>query len=69
MAKLVVVGGGRMGEALLGGLVASGWADAAELAVVEPVAERRVALAEALPGLVAVDGPAPGVVDDDGGAV
>jgi pyrroline-5-carboxylate reductase len=69
MTKLVVVGGGRMGEALLGGLVASGWADAGELAVVEPLAERRAALAEAHPGLVTFDRPAPGVVDDDGGAV
>lgn len=68
MTKLVVVGGGRMGEALLGGLVASGWARAQELAVVEPVADRRAALAEAHPGLVTLDAPAPGVVGG-GGAV
>ena len=28
MARLLVIGGGRMGEALVGGLVASGWAPA-----------------------------------------
>jgi len=28
MARLQVIGGGKMGEALLGGLVSSGWADA-----------------------------------------
>lgn len=41
---LVVVGGGRMGEALASGLVARGW-PAARLAVVEPSVERRQALA------------------------
>jgi pyrroline-5-carboxylate reductase len=49
--KLQVIGGGKMGEALLGGLVARGWAPAAELAVVEPVAERRAELAAAHPGV------------------
>jgi pyrroline-5-carboxylate reductase len=39
--KLLIVGGGRMGEALLGGLLSSGWATPDELAVVEPVAARR----------------------------
>jgi pyrroline-5-carboxylate reductase len=32
--KLVVVGGGKMGGALVGGLISSGWASADELAVV-----------------------------------
>lgn len=36
MVKLVLVGGGKMGEALLGGLLASGWASAADVMVVEP---------------------------------
>ncbi len=44
MATLQIIGGGKMGEALLGGLVKSGWAPAADLAVVEPVLERRAAL-------------------------
>lgn len=49
-AGLVVVGGGRMGEALVGGLVAGGW-DIAELYVVETMADRRQALVERRPGL------------------
>lgn len=36
-----MVGGGRMGAALIGGLVARGWGAAGEIAVVEPVADRR----------------------------
>lgn len=54
-AKLLVVGGGKMGEALVAGLVAAGWAAADELAVVERLPERRAELAEHLPGLVVVD--------------
>ncbi|HEX2158043.1 MAG TPA: NAD(P)-binding domain-containing protein, partial [Actinomycetes bacterium] len=49
--RLAVVGGGRMGAALIGGLLSAGWAKAEELVVVEPVAERRTALAAAHPGL------------------
>lgn len=48
---LVVVGGGRMGEALLSGLISAGWTDAARLAVVEPVAARRAELAARYPGI------------------
>src|SRR6478672_9825641 len=62
MTRLVVIGGGRMGEALLGGLLGSGWAQANELAVVEPVAARRDELAERYPGLTVTDGP----IDADG---
>jgi pyrroline-5-carboxylate reductase len=50
-ARLAVVGGGRMGEALVGGLIAAGWAPAGELAVVEVVESRRAELAERHPGL------------------
>lgn len=53
--RLVVVGGGRMGEALVGGLTASGWAGVDELCVVEKVAARRGELAERFPGLTVVD--------------
>ena len=58
--RLVVFGGGNMGAALLGGLVASGWAPAAELAVVEPVEARRWrAGQDELPGVaVGADPPA-----------
>jgi len=38
-----------MGEALLGGLVASGWSPTARLAVVETTAERRTLLSERFP--------------------
>ncbi|MFN2504490.1 MAG: pyrroline-5-carboxylate reductase [Acidimicrobiales bacterium] len=50
-ARLAVVGGGRMGQALVGGLVAAGWADPAELSVVEMSAPRRAELAAELPGV------------------
>jgi pyrroline-5-carboxylate reductase len=59
--ELQVIGGGKMGEALLGGLVARGWARADRIGVVEPVPERRTALAAAIPGLVLLEGPVPGV--------
>jgi pyrroline-5-carboxylate reductase len=49
--RLAVVGGGRMGEALVTGLLAADWAPAAELVVVEPVAARREELAGRFPGL------------------
>ena len=58
--KLVFVGGGKMGEALLGGLIARGWAEVGELGVVEPSEERRAYLADTFPGL--------NLVDDAGGA-
>ena len=49
--RLAVMGGGRMGEALVGGLLAAGWAPPEQLAVVEVVEARRVELAERLPGV------------------
>lgn len=55
MTDLLVVGGGKMGEALIGGLVASGW-DLGSLAVVEPAEPRRAELAELFPGLTVVPG-------------
>ena len=51
MHRLQVIGGGRMGEALLAGLLGSGWAEAGDICVVEAVAERRTALEEAHPGV------------------
>jgi pyrroline-5-carboxylate reductase len=57
MARLLLVGGGRMGEALLTGLVASKWATVGELAVVEKLAERRDELAEKFPGLTVTPEP------------
>ncbi|KIE51550.1 MAG: hypothetical protein MB53_02760 [marine actinobacterium MedAcidi-G2A] len=34
--KLSIVGGGKMGEALLGGLIASKWAEPNEISIIEP---------------------------------
>lgn len=36
MTKLLVVGGGKMGEALLGGLISAGWATPDQVVVAEP---------------------------------
>lgn len=48
---LVIVGGGNMGAALLGGLLSAPGADPAALAVCEAVAGRRAALAELFSGV------------------
>ena len=53
---LQIVGGGRMGEALLGGLIAAGRAPES-LAVVEVFAARREQLASAYPGVTVADAP------------
>lgn len=49
--KLCFAGGGKMAEALIGGLIATGWADAGDLGVVEISPERRAVLAQAFPGV------------------
>lgn len=51
MVRLVVVGGGKMGEALVGGLLAAEWAHPVDLAIVEPDATRREVLAERFAGI------------------
>jgi len=58
MQRLELIGGGRMGEALLAGLLADGWATADQITVVEPVEARRVELAERHPGLILAEAPA-----------
>ena len=55
--KLLLVGGGKMGSALLTGLLAGGWAPVEDLAVSEPDQAQRRRLADAHPGLTVVDGP------------
>ena len=50
--KLCCAGGGKMAEALIGGLIATGWASADEIGVVEVVEARRAELAEQFPGIV-----------------
>jgi pyrroline-5-carboxylate reductase len=63
-ASLLVVGGGKMGGALLGGLLSQGVLAAADVAVVEPVAERRDELVALYPGLQVIGAPEPGLLDD-----
>src|SRR5215207_2258678 len=63
-----------MGEALLAGLLARGWAGVEDMRVVEPQAERQAELTERVPGLVVAEEPSvadghviavkPGVVED-----
>jgi pyrroline-5-carboxylate reductase len=45
--RLAIVGGGKMGEAMLAGLLGAQWARAEEIIVVEPVEARRKELAAA----------------------
>jgi pyrroline-5-carboxylate reductase len=49
--ELVIVGGGNMGAALLGGLLSSGTITSGSVAVVEVDAERRAQLASQFPGV------------------
>jgi pyrroline-5-carboxylate reductase len=67
--RLLVVGGGRIGGALVSGLVSAGWAAPEELGVVEPDEARRSELAGTHPGLVVAARAEPGAVDADGGVV
>lgn len=49
--KLCVAGGGKMAEALVGGLIATGWAQPNEIGIIEVVGERRDYLAETFRGV------------------
>ena len=49
--KLCVAGGGKMAEALVGGLIATGWAEASQIGIIEIVDERRSYLAETFNGI------------------
>jgi pyrroline-5-carboxylate reductase len=51
MGSLMVVGGGKMGEALVAGLIRSGWAPPGDLTVVETDPERRRQLAQRQTGV------------------
>jgi pyrroline-5-carboxylate reductase len=57
--QLVVLGGGKMGEALVAGLLDAGWAKAEDIAVVEKLAARRDDLAARYAGLQVLDAPVP----------
>ena len=56
-ARLAIVGGGKMGEALLGGLIDGGW-DPESLAVAEVAAERRHAIEQRFTKIRVVPNPA-----------
>ncbi len=64
MSTLALLGGGRMGEALLHGLLDAGW-DADALAVAEVDADRRRALEERFPRARVVPSPAWAAADAD----
>jgi len=49
--RLAVLGGGKMGTALVQGLLASGWATPDELLVTEILSQRRDSLSEELLGV------------------
>jgi pyrroline-5-carboxylate reductase len=59
---LLIIGGGKMGGALLGGLLNAGWAKAEELAVVEPLAGRREELLGEFPGIGVFGAPEAGLL-------
>jgi pyrroline-5-carboxylate reductase len=63
MVVLQVIGGGRMGEALVGGLLKAGGMRLDGLRVVEPDAPRREALRAAFPGVDVVEEP--GAAEDN----
>lgn len=62
--KLCVAGGGKMAEALVGGLIATEWAAATEIGVVEIFGERRTYLQQTFPGLQLAASCADAVADD-----
>jgi pyrroline-5-carboxylate reductase len=55
MTRLVVVGGGRMGSALVGGIVRSGWTEPGAIGIVEKRSELREELAGRFPGVHILD--------------
>ncbi|MGH1487824.1 MAG: pyrroline-5-carboxylate reductase [Acidimicrobiales bacterium] len=57
MTKLQMIGGGKMGQALLQGLIDAQWATPEELAVVEVLTDQRDRLAGQFPGLTVIDRP------------
>ncbi len=61
MPRLQFLGGGKMAEALIGGLSAAGWAQISDLAVIEKLSERRARLASRFAGLQLPDDPLDGV--------
>lgn len=60
-----VVGGGKMGQALVGGLIEAGWAEPSDLTIVEVLADQRDRLTGMFPGVNVVGTPIDG--ESDGG--
>jgi pyrroline-5-carboxylate reductase len=65
---LLIVGGGKMGSALLGGLLTSGWVTPEQVAVSETSAERREELEQEFPGVRVIDAPEAPVSANDAAA-
>ncbi|MHB8244603.1 MAG: pyrroline-5-carboxylate reductase [Acidimicrobiales bacterium] len=59
MLRLCIVGGGKMGHALAGGLLRSGWIEPAELAIAESRADARHELEHRFPGTEIRELPVP----------
>ncbi len=53
----MIVGGGKMGEALAAGLITAGWAEPADITIVEPMDQRREELEKANPGFRIITSP------------
>jgi pyrroline-5-carboxylate reductase len=68
-ATLIVIGGGRMGTALVEGILASGYLTPSEIVIVEPDAERRAMLRLAHDDLILVDTPQIDHIDERTGAI
>src|ERR1019366_6998611 len=67
--ELVVIGGGRMGSALVEGLLNAQWCAPERLAVVESAAEQRAVLSEKFTGVTVLASLELGHVGPDTGAV
>jgi pyrroline-5-carboxylate reductase len=61
---LLIVGGGKMGSALLRGLLSSGWVSAEHVAVTETAPARRQELEREFPGVQILDAPRPDLLSD-----
>lgn len=61
MTKLQLIGGGRMGQALVQGMLDGGWAEPEELAIVEVSPPQRDDLAARYPKSLIIDRPQEGV--------
>ena len=59
--SIQLIGGGRMGQALVQGMVAGGWVQPEDVAIVEVVAAQREALAAQYPSSLIIDRPLDGV--------